>query len=520
VSAVSWKTPSRALLLLGLAAALAGCAAGPPAGDVGTRRLEPPVERPGAEPAPVAATEAAGGRKHAVVIGVSRYANLARSQWLRFARADAEAVCDRFVDEAGLAIAPAQVKLLLDEGATRGAILAALAGLNDAAAAADTVIVYFAGHGTVDLGPGGELRGNYLLPYDAALAGAEGARALDPKTGIAVAEVQQILQVNPARNVLLVLDACFSGSSGRSILGARLDARQAERSERDLEFAKDALGVRAVLTATAPNQPALEIAALGHGLFTYYFLEALRADENRDGQVTLGEAYEYLFRHVREEARKQGVEQTPTKKGDDVGVLKLCDLPRTRYRVSLEVAYDGAPPLAARAAAPDEAVPVAAPGRLRAKVDAWNPPAPLYVDLVKIARTASGVRSALLLPDGENAAPPAVTVAEGRDAVYPDADFGAPSAPVPAAERDAHVLYVCIASEEEIARALVVEVERRLCEAAAAGDPDGLARRVAQAVEAEPALKSAAIRYAFVRHGRGAGRTIEVGAPRGEERPR
>jgi hypothetical protein len=329
--------------------------------------------------------------------------------------------------------------------------------------------------------------------------------------------------VNQARNLLLVLDCCFSGSSGRSLLGVRLDARQAERSEKDLEPSKDAIGVRAVLTATAPNQPALELASLGHGLFTYYFLEALRADENRDGQVTLGEAYEYLFRLVREEARKQGVEQTPTKKGDDIGVLKLCDLPRTRYRLSLEVAYDDAPPLAARAAAPDEPAPVAAPRRFRAKVDVWNPPGPLHVLLLEIARTAAGARSALLLPDGENAAPPAVTVAEGRDAVFPDArDYGAATAAVRTDERDAHVLYVAIATEEEVPRPLVAELERRLREAAARGEPGALARGVAQAVESEPALKSAAIRYAFVRHGRGAGRAVETAAPRqgAEERPR
>jgi hypothetical protein len=133
--------------------------------------------------------------------------------------------------------------------------------------------------------------------------------------------------------------------------------------------------------------------------------------------------------------------------------------------------------------------------------------------LLKIARTPAGVRSALLLPDGENAAPPAVTVAEGRDAVYPDENFGAASASVPEAERDAHVLYVCVAREEEMARPLVLEIERRLREAAATGDPEGLARRVAEAVDAEPALKSAAVRYVFVRQGRGAGRTTETAVP-------
>jgi uncharacterized caspase-like protein len=497
---------------LAVLVALSGCAANPPSeADAGARQraIGKPVESPGPTPtpraqelrAPAAAekTAAAGGpgEKYALVVGVSSYASKGIPQ-LKFASSDAEAVCARMIDEACLAIPSSHVKLLLDAAATGEAIRDGIRWLNRVATPRDTVFIYFSGHGAIDVGAKGEV-GNFLLPHDAKVVTWGGREALDPATGLAIAEVQKELGDNKAQHLLLILDSCFSGA-GRSIQARHLDRSEADRSERELQDLSDAAPGRAVLVATAPNQPALEIDRLGHGLFTYFLLEGLNADDNHDGRVTLDEAWSYLSPLVVAEARRLNLEQTPMLKASYKDVFALREV-RARHRVRLEVRYDdGAIVLQGRADPPSAPTPVGAARRFDVKVLALEPPPqPLFVYVLKIALSASGARAAMLLPDGENGRAPLVTLARGREAAtYPNPlETGSATEPVPAAEANAHVLYVLIASEAEMAAAQVERVEGRLVEAAQGAGPDEMAAAVAQRVLAEPILKQAAVRYAF-----------------------
>ncbi len=62
---------------------------------------------------------------------------------------------------------------------------------------------------------------------------------------------------------------------------------------------------------------------LGHGVFTYYLLEGLRgkADLDRDGIITVDEAYNYVSKKVPEAT---GQDQNPVKKGEVEDQLILC----------------------------------------------------------------------------------------------------------------------------------------------------------------------------------------------------
>jgi uncharacterized caspase-like protein len=499
-----------------LAATCAGCASE----EVGARKLGSPVRDERAEPLALSVAPApdeaapAKGRSYAVVIGISEYADK-RIPALRFAAKDAESVFTFLVDEAGLAYPPADVRLLLDGHATRAEIQAAIRWLNGVAQPLDTVLVYYAGHGTVDVAPDGSVRGNYLVPSDARALEREGGLALDTATGLALAALQKDLQVNKASRLLLVLDACFSGGTSRSLTPIVLDKRQQKSSEAEFEGLAEASEARAVLTATLPNQPALEIDRLGHGLFTYYLLEGFNADADRNGEVTLDEVYAYVYGHVSDEARALKQAQTPLLKQSQKGKFVLRALPRTRFRVGLTVRYrPDARALEARAGVPAQPEVVRSARECSAEVDAWNPPVPLSTSLLRFAVTAAGARSARLLPDGENALAPPVTVAEGRPAAWPsEEETGAPVAPVPADERDADVVYVLVASETALELAAIDRVERAAREAAARFPPANLARVVAGVFEAEPALKHAELRYVFARHGRGAQPAIETGRP-------
>jgi uncharacterized caspase-like protein len=65
---------------------------------------------------------------------------------------------------------------------------------------------------------------------------------------------------------------------------------------------------------------------LQHGIFTYYLLKGLRgaADADKDGLVSVDEAYRYVTTHV---PRATGQEQHPVKKGTVKGSLVLSIIP-------------------------------------------------------------------------------------------------------------------------------------------------------------------------------------------------
>jgi uncharacterized caspase-like protein len=77
-----------------------------------------------------------------------------------------------------------------------------------------------------------------------------------------------------------------------------------------------------VLTASKASEVSEEREDLGHGVFTYYLLEGLKgkADADKDGIVTVDEAYAYVSKKVPEVT---GQNQHPVKKGEVEGQLVL-----------------------------------------------------------------------------------------------------------------------------------------------------------------------------------------------------
>ncbi len=485
------------------ALAVAGCASGDAPDGVREKSVGTPVALPG--PAPASPFAAASERARdaatfAVIVGVSRYHDPDIPP-LEFAHSDAEAVREK------IGCDPARVRLLRDGEATRAAIAGALEWLNRACGPADTAILYFGGHGAVDLSPQGEFLGNYLLPADAQATPHAGGLALDPATGLAIGDLERALAPLRAARLLFVLDACFAGGAGRSLTRARLDAEQAARSKAELEGLKEggkdraAAGQRCVLAATSPNEPALEVDALRGGLFTHYFLESLDADGNRDDRVTVAEAFSHLSPLVAAAARTRGHTQTPVL--SVAGDFALKVLPRRGLATGFAVRLGPRPAVLLKGVAepPAEPVSVSAPGHFSVEVDAWRRTAPLYVYLFRVVAMEAGARVERLAPDGENRAAPLRTVAEGRRLTLPDpAETGSPAAPVPEDERSASVLYVLVASEEPIPLAAVARAEARLLAVAEGPGPRALSRRAAAALEGDPALRNAALQPVFVRH--------------------
>jgi len=85
---------------------------------------------------------------------------------------------------------------------------------------------------------------------------------------------------------------------------------------------------RVIVTASRANEVSLELADLGHGIFSHYLIQGIRGngDLDRDGMVSLQELYQYLEQEVSRKSRLAGGNQHPVMKGELEGILPLTRL--------------------------------------------------------------------------------------------------------------------------------------------------------------------------------------------------
>ena len=159
----------------------------------------------------------------------------------------------------------------------------------------------------------------YLVPRDA-----------DPEslftTGFPMDDIHRVFGRLQAERVVFMVDTCFSGATGgRTFM--RQVTRAGHLSPQFLDRLTKSRG-RVIISAAGPNELALELPALGHGVFTYYLLRGLggEADRDKDSIVTLSELYEYLEDRVSAHAQREGGRQRPIMKGEVEGQLPLVEV--------------------------------------------------------------------------------------------------------------------------------------------------------------------------------------------------
>jgi len=235
----------------------------------------------------------------AVVIGISDYKYDTR--WdrrkgipdLQFADRDAKAFAEFLMSPQGAAFQPDHVLLLTNKKATVNEVRNAIGGFLAKSLENDLVIIFYAGHGVPDPENPENL---YLACYDTVPGKYYGTAF--PMWGIDDALRRTI----HSKRVFVFADACHSAGIG----GARGKSASKKFNEYMDRLAGSKEGVTKI-TASRADELSLEKDYLGggHGVFTYYLLEALRgeADNNKDGFVTMAEAYDYLYDKVRSETR-------------------------------------------------------------------------------------------------------------------------------------------------------------------------------------------------------------------------
>lgn len=271
----------------------------PPA--VASPALDPPAPRPalGMSPSdvdtPPARRAKARPNAYAVVIGIESYRE--KLPKADFADRDAKLMGDYLTQVMGYP--EENVVVRLNERANRTDLVKYFEEwLRNNVDAGGSVFIYYSGHGA----PNPKTGDAYLVPYD-------GDPAFVESTAYPLKQLYAALDKLPAKDVTVVLDSCFSGAGGRSVI-----AEGARPMMLSVENPILAGNKTVVLAASSGTQISSTYKEQGHGLLTYYFLKGLQgaADSDKDGAIGLAELFNYVKPNVQKVARKQyNNEQTP-----------------------------------------------------------------------------------------------------------------------------------------------------------------------------------------------------------------
>lgn len=230
------------------------------------------------------ADEFTNGR--ALIIGVSRYRHVPCLPAVAHDAADFHALLR---DPLRAGYPRYQVRLLVDDDATRPAVLSALDRLAKETAPGDTVIVYFSGHG-------GRLSLEPDAPSFLLTAEADPDRLSD--TAIAAEELTAAFRAIPAARLVVIIDACHAGSSGDPKDGSIAPLPLIGLSKEGLEGLASGTG-RVVLASCRPDERSWIEHGARNSLFTEHLIGALRGGlGSSDRYVRILDLFNYVAGRV------------------------------------------------------------------------------------------------------------------------------------------------------------------------------------------------------------------------------
>ena len=254
------------------------------------------------------------GNTYALLVGISLYQS-PQIPPLQFAHEDALLFEKHLMSPRGGGLPPENITRLVNEQATTAAVrLAFDSFLKAEAGPADTVLVYFASHGTVDP----ETREGYIVTYDS-----------DPQdlssTGLPMADLQELVreELSTVKRLHIYVDVCHAGKVG-AIEGKK------NRINTVIERLGEADGEILGMMASRPREVSYEGPQFGggHGAFSYFLLNALNgaADYDQDGIVTVDDLIDYVREKVAEGTFNR---QHPRDFGDFDNSLPMANLGQT-----------------------------------------------------------------------------------------------------------------------------------------------------------------------------------------------
>jgi hypothetical protein len=259
-----------------------------------------------------------------LAVGINAYPNKSGFHELKKCVNDAFQVAATFREVHQLNADPDHIVLMTSETAAllphRGLIFDQLHELANGATEGDRLLFYFSGHGHRIDG----VEDHFLVPQDV-------FSEAKPDALISMREVLAILEESPAKQKIIVLDACLSGPI---LLGKKLHA--ADFSDKFFaEYLASTKGV-AVLSSSAADEASYEKSPNPKvSLFTFYFIQALRGDPAAldDKLLTVPTLFDYVSTLVKRDCKSYRLQQTPSLKTSATGTFVLAD-----FRQSLVVA--------------------------------------------------------------------------------------------------------------------------------------------------------------------------------------
>ncbi len=222
--------------------------------------------------------EGAGGKvnyqnTYAVIVAISDYQYFASGAGdLNYTDDDARKFYQYLVSPNGGGVAPQNVVLLINQAATKSAILKMLDHVFSKAKENDRVILYYSGHG----------QAGYLIPSDAS----------DAHSLISYDRIKRSFKKCRAKTKMCFIDACNSNS-------IQLSKKQKTSSSGAREKKTDVSVV--VMVSSQSYQSSVEDSNLKQGAFSFFLLKGLKggADTNSDKTVTIEELHKYVYFHVK-----------------------------------------------------------------------------------------------------------------------------------------------------------------------------------------------------------------------------
>lgn len=188
---------------------------------------------------------------YVMVIGINKYKDPSLN--LSYSVQDAQSIVTTLGNKNTAAFNNISANNLLDQSATRDAIVNQLNAIAESSKSNDVLIVYFAGHGIAVKGEW------YFLPHETVFHSDEQYYV---DVGLSAKQIQALIAKIPAEKILVMFDSCYSGSGIKVF-------EELNKTQRHISRSLSKNDGIVVLAATRKDQEAMELAELGHGLFTY-----------------------------------------------------------------------------------------------------------------------------------------------------------------------------------------------------------------------------------------------------------
>ena len=209
----------------------------------------------------------------AVIVGVAAYTHM---PMLNFTDDDAYRMFAFLKSPEGGALPDPQIKIIVDEGATRKNILKIMRNTFNQADTNDVILFYFSGHGLQ----------NAFLPidYDGHL------------NRLKHNEIKQIFAESKAKHKICIADACHSGS-----FEAQTKNPYNSTIQKYYDAFNESKGGTALILSSKAEEVSIENAGLRQGIFTHFLIRGLKglADKNKDMIITIVELFEYVKESVK-----------------------------------------------------------------------------------------------------------------------------------------------------------------------------------------------------------------------------